>query len=424
MARIQSLLRRSLVGLVFLGVLAGVAPAEAAPPARIRILLTGDSIVQGFHGDYTWRYRLAKEFARQGRAVDFVGSRSAPSARSPYKTAQYADPNFDSNHFALVASGLTQQAGWIGAEVAAQRPDVIVIAAGINDLRNGLNPAQTDVRLRWWLAAARQAKPDVSIVVSPVLASVYEGRPNLGQEINSYNALARKTVTELSTAQSRIYLADTTRGWTVATDTYDDLHPNPTGETLIAQRMAEIFRRMGILTQPSSIYRTTSWNRQPRVSVVIRNQRAVLTWDSQSLTGTRVWMRRVGSAARYSGIRYSGGTMMTYRLVPRATYEFRISMTRTRMSTPLGPIARITVPSPARPARPAPVARVVVDAAGVHWTRSALAAKYSVKFRRGHQKRWIVRSTSGLYLKAGNASRAKVFAINGAGRSAARAGAR
>lgn len=421
MSRTITLLRRSLVGLVFLGLLAGMAPADAAPAAPIRILLTGDSTVQGFHGDYTWRYRLAKEFARQGRAVDFVGSRTAPAARSPFKTAQYADPHFDSNHFALVASGLTQQAGWIGAEVTSQRPDVIVIAAGINDLRNGLTPAQTNVQLRRWIGFARRAKPDVRIVVSTVLPSIYAARPNLGQDVATYNALARQSVTELSTAQSPLYLADTTRGWTVAADTYDDLHPNPTGETLIAQRMAETFRTMGILTQPSALYRTTSWNRQPRVNVVIRNQRAVLTWDYQSLTGARVWMRRVGSAAHYSGIRYSGGTMTTSQLVPRATYEFRISMIRSRMSTPLGPITRITVP---RPARPAPVARVVVDAAGVHWTRSALATKYTVKFRRGHKKRWITRSTSGLYLKAGKVSRAKVFAVNGAGRSAARVGIR
>ena len=72
--------------------------------------------------------------------VDFVGSRTLPIVKPGYSTAQYLDPNFDKFHFAQGGSTLNHHANWVTAEVAAQRPDLIVLCAGINDLRNGASP--------------------------------------------------------------------------------------------------------------------------------------------------------------------------------------------------------------------------------------------------------------------------------------------
>ena len=116
-----------------------------------------------------------------------------------------------------------------------------MLEAGINDLRAGRSPAQTDGYLRSWIANARSAEPGVTIVVSSILDATDSARPWLPQRIRDYRALQATTVRELSTPQSRIVLADTDRGWGVVADTYDNLHPTPTGETLIAQRIAETF---------------------------------------------------------------------------------------------------------------------------------------------------------------------------------------
>jgi lysophospholipase L1-like esterase len=402
-----------------LGLLVGVSPAHAADP--LRVLLTGDSITQGFHGDYTWRYRLAKEFARQGKAVDFVGSRSDPYVKAGWTSAQYADPNFDSDHFAVTGSTLGQLANWIGDELRVQRPDLVVLTGGINDLRGGSTAAQTDSHLRRWINEVRSEAPTLPIVVSPVLDAIDPGRPGLSDRINAYNALARDTVDKLAADGAPITMADTTRGWSAMSHTAENLHPTATGETLIAQRIAETLHQLNYLTQKPDIYRWTSWNRQPRVRVVVENQRAVLTWDYQALTGARVWIRRVGHAASFPLTRYAAGTMTTSPLVGRGQYEFRVQFIRGRMATPLGPITRITAPVPPRPAA---VSRVVVDAARVHWTRSALATHYIVKFRRAKAKRWVTRTTTGLQLTAARVKRARVWAVNVGGRSAMRAGAR
>ena len=53
------------------------------------------SITQGFNGEYTRRYRLDKEFIRQGVDVDFVGSRRDPYVKAGFTTSTYADPGFD-----------------------------------------------------------------------------------------------------------------------------------------------------------------------------------------------------------------------------------------------------------------------------------------------------------------------------------------
>ena len=329
---------------VLMGVLSGVPPAHAASPGPLRILMTGDSITQGFHGDYTWRYRLWREFRRQRVSADFVGSRSGPVVGAGFGSSSYLDPNFDRGHYAQVGTLLQAQAGRIGREIRSQTPDMIVLACGVNDLRHGATPAQAGQYLRNWIDSARQAKPDVRMILALVLNATDPQKPWLPQRIAEYNALVRTAAAELSTPLSPISVAETTRGWSVPTHTHDNLHPNPTGETLIAQRFAETFHRLGVLPQAPALYRYTTWNRQPRVRVVLRGRRAVLSWDSQAVSGVRVWMHRAGRRANFSAVIHRGSSLTTGRLARRSTYEFRVQLTRARMSTPLGYVTRIRVP--------------------------------------------------------------------------------
>lgn len=418
-SRNRRLLARALTMLMFLGLLVGVAPARAADP--LRVLLTGDSITQGFHGDYTWRYRLYKEFVRQGVAVDFVGSRNLPIVKAGYLSAHYIDPNFDRDHFAQGGSSLGSHRNWIAAEVRAQQPDVIVLGAGINDLRNSSTPERVDEYLQDWINAARSEKPNVRLVISPVLDAIDPAREWLADRAHQYNELAEATVAEMSTEESPITMADTTNGWSVTAHTAENLHPNPTGETLIAQRIGETFRAMNVLPQQPNLYRWTSWNRQPRVKVAFKGQQAVLSWDNQAITGARIWIRRGGYSPYFPATVYGGYSMTTSSLVPRATYEFRVAFVRGRTQTPVGPGTTVVAPVPPPPAA---VSQVVINSAGIRWTRSARATSYLVKFRRNKPKRWISRTTTGLYLTAARVKRAQVWAVNAGGRSPMRAAVR
>ena len=420
MSRKPRFVIRTLIGLLLLGPLVAVAPATAATAPRV--MLTGDSITQGFHGDYTWRYRLYKEFVRQHRSVNFVGSLRSPYVKPGWSSAQYLDPNFDQDHYAFAGATLTYLYARVQAEVAKQQPDIVVLMAGVNDLRYGATPSDVDSRLRRWISEVRAAKSNVRIIISPVLDAQDASRSNLSTLISQYDVKARSTVSQLSTTRSPITWADTSNGWSVATDTAGGLHPNPTGETVIAQRIGEALARVGLLTGPIKIFHpNTVWNRQPRVHVVIKNQRAVLSWDYQGLTSARIWVHRLGYAARVSPYHYTRGTTTTTPLAAGATYEFRVAFVRGSTVSPFGPITRVSVPGRSRPAA---VSRVVVDARGVHWTRAAGATSYLVKVRRVHARHWITRSTTALYLAAAKVKRARVWAVNEGGRSPVRAARR
>jgi hypothetical protein len=386
------------------GLLGFAAPAHAAPP--LRILLEGDSITQGFHGDYTWRYRLDKELRRQGVAFDFVGSRTRPQIKPGFTTASYADPHFDTNHFAQVGTTLAQHAGWVHGEVGRQDPDLVVIAAGINDIRHGSSPEQVDQSLRAWIANARSAKPTLRIVVSPVLDSTDPAMPWLTDRIHAYNQLAIATAAELSTPESPITVADTTRGWSVTADTGENLHPNPTGETLIAQRIAEHFHDLGILPNQPDIYRPTVWDRHPMIKVRLKGQRAALSWDWQALSSVRVWRHRLGYPAVVTTYRAASATTAPLR---PGTYDFRVQFWRYRTSTPYGAITRITVI-----AKPDAVSNVHITRTGIHWTKAARATSYRVRYK---TRGWHTRTTTSPRIHVLRVKRAKVWAVNSSGSS-------
>jgi lysophospholipase L1-like esterase len=393
-------------------------PAHAADP--LRILLTGDSITHGRHGDYTWRYRLDREFRRQSVAVDFVGSRRGPFVQAGYQSASYAVPGFDSDHFAQYGVALRHMIRSIGPEVREQQPDVVVLAAGINDFRHyGDDPdivADTAGFLREWIDAVRDAKPDTRILLSPVLQVDTPKSATLNPQSSAYNQQLRAIAADETSTASPITVATTDQGWNpYGVMAYDGLHPSATGETFIAQRIAEALHREGFLPAAPHIYDPpTTWNVTQRPTRTVDGRRLTLTWSAQSLSGARLALRRVGHAWTTPPALYTAGRA-SITLAPGVTYDVRIRLVRGRMTGPWGPIIRVHIPAPPRPAAPA---RVTVNATGVHWTAAPRAAAYVVKFRKIGKKRWATRRTSSLRVYVKRVKVAQVRAVNAGGTSA------
>ena len=323
--------------------------------------MTGDSITHGRHGDFTWRYRFDKELTRQGVAIDLVGSLTTPYVDPGYPTSQYANPNFDRDHFAKAGWQLRDMVGQVGPEVVEQQPDVIVLAAGINDLLRGRTPEETATSLRSWIENARGAKASVRIVLSQVLHIDVADREAVNPQISAYNLLLQGVAAEMSTADSPITVADTDRGWEPVSWTFDGIHPTPTGQTHVAQRVAEEFRELGLLPQVPQVFRTVAWSRTIRPGVKVVGTRATVSWSRQAITGARVYVHRIGRAGvMLPRLAYSSGSH-TFTLVRGATYDFRIQLRRQRVTGPWGAITRVRVPLAPRPAAPA---RVTVNGAG------------------------------------------------------------
>ncbi len=310
--------------------------AQAADP--VRVLITGDSVTQGYHYDYTWRYRLSQEFARQGVPVDFVGSKHGPFVVPGYASSRYAAP-FDSDHAAQVGAQVGSLADGIAAEVTTDQPDVVVLAAGLNDLLHGATPAETAASLRRWIDNARAAKPGVRLVLSPVLAIDRAAYPQQNAQAEQYNELMRAIGVEQG-----VHVADTTRGWVPnATNSVDGVHLTPTGETLVAQRIAEELHRTGdlparpLLASRPTIAAKVRWTRSHQPVVRISGRVATVTWDNQKLSSVVLYMKRAGAASIYRTYHGSARVAVTHG----QSYTFRLQVTRGTLTGPWGPIRTV-----------------------------------------------------------------------------------
>ena len=187
-----------------------VAPVDAADEPAARILIVGDSVTQGYKGDFTWRYFAWRGLASAGEHVDFVGPRSGTffvhedGAWDWDYTGEgaYADPDFDRDHGAIYGGRMGPEENWfhhpIGPDVTGSRPDVIMSLWGVNDLGySDDGPLEVIDIYRDWVTEARSVDPDGDFVLGRL---PYEWI----DEVPEFNDLLGPLAEELSTERSRI----------------------------------------------------------------------------------------------------------------------------------------------------------------------------------------------------------------------------
>jgi lysophospholipase L1-like esterase len=245
-------------------------PTDGAGPTPVRIMLAGDSITQGFDGDFTWRYRLFEEFQRQAVPVDLVGPRHLPYGGR----AVYLATGWDSDHDAIGGSTLAGNVGWIGGDVAAFLPDVLVAEYGTNDLVGAhATPAQLLASWRAYVENARAARPDVKLVLGEVATPKAKARAEANAGLHALAAA-------LSTTESPIVVADLEApDWVPSRHTRDLVHPNPTGETLIAQKIGEALAALDVLPGAPAVARSfVPWTPPLEPVVHHRGRRLSIDW--------------------------------------------------------------------------------------------------------------------------------------------------
>ncbi len=365
---------------------------------------------------YTWRYRLDKEFHRQGVPFDFVGSFSSPYVDKGYPAPRYADPNFDQNHFCKSGWWLRDAIhGSLGAEVAAQNPDVVVFELGGADLTYGDSPEVTTTRLRSAIAEMRAAKPNIRIII-PETTTKDRPDPSINDRTNRFNAGLPQVVADLSTAESPITVADTMAGWTPnAIYTMDGSHLSPTGEAFYAQRIAEEMHADGILPQaPQVFHGYIPWKRTVPLTAKAVAGHIEASWSRETITSGQLRWRPSGSSVWRTSARYAGGHV-TWAVPTGHTYDVQLQIRWYGLTGPFGPTNRVSVPRLARPAAPA---RLTIRPARVSWSASVGASSYVIKFRRNHGHKWIRRRTRhALSIRAAHVSVAEVRAVDAAGSS-------
>ncbi len=239
----------SFVLILMLGTISSTrfAPVAAQGDA-VRILPLGDSITQGNgrqgNGGPKDSYRrlLWQTLQAEGCAVDFIGSHTTHFKGPPPNTdfdndheghwGWTADEILNGKPGADSTSGTGQLSQWLNGYT----PDVALIHLGTNDIFQGQSNASTLDELRQIIDLLRADNPSVSILLAQLIPTT-DGTFN--SNINDLNGSLPAFAAAQSTNQSPVVVVDQNSGFNGFTDTYDDVHPNASGEAKVAQKWAD-----------------------------------------------------------------------------------------------------------------------------------------------------------------------------------------
>lgn len=271
-------------GLALLGGIPAATADDGEAPVPPRILVLGDSLTQGFGGDATWRYWFWREANRQKVLVDLVGPDRGFAAGFG---TRYERPNlyFDRDHAARGGASVNDQIAVVDQLMATYQPQVVVVELGANDVLRGDSGETVAAEIEELLGRVWLAAPQARVLLAEI--PPHPTRP----EASAAGAEANLRLAARFAEDARVVIAhnrtDAALPWVPALHTFDGLHPNAAGQTLLAQHLADAFHRAGLLPQPPAIYRTRSWAPGVVPRLVLSGRVLTIDW-SRAMTEVRM----------------------------------------------------------------------------------------------------------------------------------------
>jgi len=185
--------------------------------AATRIMPLGDSITESSAGRASYRYWLWQSLQQANYDVDFVGSQTGVAGGAPLF------PNFDQNHQGHSGYRADQLRDNIVNWANANRPDVVLLHAGTNDLLQGQGSSGTSTEIGQIIDNLRTVSPGVTVLLARII-------PGATINVNSLNNSITNLAASKNTAQSPVILVDQQSGFSASGDLYDGIHPTQGGE--------------------------------------------------------------------------------------------------------------------------------------------------------------------------------------------------
>lgn len=269
-----------------------------------KLVFLGDSITQGGNGDHpSYRYQVFKRLAERGVPIDeATGYRFTGSVTGPYQNSTLTTPDVNGQAFENVHDG---HWGWRGSWINARNrlpanrrdanrgegtvlnwtgqaspqeylisspdasvaypdpsasgtgntgttytPDTAVVMIGINDLGDDPNSAtQVVADIDTLIDQFRAANPDVAIFVNRLLYTNQTQAMRDGVDAVNNQLPAMIDAKNAASTTSPVWIIDASSGFDPVTMTYDNVHPNATGEEYVGERIAAA---LGLVEEPAA----------------------------------------------------------------------------------------------------------------------------------------------------------------------------
>ena len=204
-------------------------PAQSSP---VRIMALGDSITEADTNHAGYRFWLHQQLLSAGYSFDMVGTRNGNHIQGHHNSQGNPKyPWFDRDHQSRWGAKLSEWQASIG-QWAPLKPDVILIHIGHNDIRGGTSPQQMINELDAFINELRtRVNPNIKILLAQPVKNISLGHV---AEMDQYRALLPGLAQAKNTAQSPVRVVDQYTGFEPAQHTYDQVHPNESGEKLVA----------------------------------------------------------------------------------------------------------------------------------------------------------------------------------------------
>lgn len=321
--------------------------AEAAPAAAeagpVRIMLYGDSLTQGFTGDWTWRHRLWQDLTAAGETFDFVGPKNdvAKFTTLEQGSQDYRNANFDLDHSAVAGMTFTYSYAPLPELAAQYQADVVVAMIGVNDLLNKIaTPAELIDRWRTQIARARELTPGISVVLAQLGQTWIPG-------VTEYDEGLVALAAELDTPDARV-VATARPDLAVYVDTYDWLHFSAAGELKVAATVDAALARIGVgsatFRAGADVGAAVKW--APVPTATVSGQWVTLKWPSVDYASSENVVVKDLTTGATGVVRFRPGTAALLPGQFGHSYEIRLAPVKGYL--PMGTqSAAITVDVPA-----------------------------------------------------------------------------
>ena len=206
-----------------------------SPSSTARVMPLGDSITQADSQHDSYRRPLWLKLKSSGFDVDFVGRQTSHHGGPP------PNQDFDMDHEGHWGWRTDEVLDRVGEWAHAETPDVVLIHLGTNDVLQSQSTSSTIDELGQIIDQIRTANPNVSIILAQLIPV-----DNLSRNaaIRSLNNEILILAGSKDIENSPVRVVDQFSGFDPKLDTYDGLHPNPTGEEKMAQNWFSALEKM------------------------------------------------------------------------------------------------------------------------------------------------------------------------------------